>query len=243
MESNANKINVMKYHLKKASPDLFLAGGVLCIIGGGLFAIKQTPKAIKILEKKKEENNVEKTKAVAPLYIPSIILTGVGVASIICSRNMTNRKLAAMTTAYTMSETAYKSYKNKVKDMVEEEKYEEINKEVNRDVLSRNSINDREVHIKTSGDVLFFDNMTSRYFKSSVNEIDKVVNLLNKRLRNEMTIQLNDFYSEIGLPLAKVGCDIGWDIKRGEIEINTNHASIADDGQPCIVLDYDCWPI
>lgn len=243
MGTNANKINIMKHHLRKASPDLFLAGGVLCIIGGGLFAIRQTPKAIKILEKKKEKNNVEKVKAVTPLYIPSIILTGVGIASVICSRNMTNRKLAAMTTAYTMSETAYKTYKNKVKDMVEEEKYEEINKEVDRDILSRNPINDREVHIKASGDVLFFDNHSGRYFKSSINEIDRAVNLLNKRLRNEMTIQLNEFYSEIGLPIIKGGVFVGWDIKDGDVEINTNHASVADDGQPCIVLDYDCDPI
>lgn len=236
-------VNKMKRHLSQASPDLFLAGGVLCIIGGGVFAIWQTPKAIKILEKKEKPTKMEKVKAVAPLYIPSVFLTGVGIASIICSRNITNKKIAAMTTAYTVSETAYKTYKNKVKEMVDEDKYEEIKKEVNRDVLSKNSINDREVHITSSGDVLFFDEMSGRYFKSSVNEIDRVVNLLNKRLRNDMSITLNDMYAEIGLPIVKVGCFTGWDIKDGEIEINTNRASIADDGQPCIVLDYDCIPV
>ena len=233
MNTNVNK---MRCFVKKSAPDLFLAGGVISILIAGGLAIKQTPKAMKILEKKKEEKNIEKVKAVAPLYIPSAVLTCIGVASIVCSRNMTNRKLAAMTTAYTMSETAYKTYRNKVKEMVDDDKYKDIEKEVVKETTSRNPVGSREVFIQPKGEVLMYDNSSGRYFKSSMNEVERAVNLLNKKMRSDMTIVLNEFYIEIGLPPIKLGEELGWDIDKGDIDFVTS-TGLTEDQQPCIVIE------
>lgn len=233
------KVNKMRYCLKKSAPDLFLVAGVVAIIGGGIYAVKQTPKAIKILETMEEDSNMDKVKVLAPLYIPSVLSTCAGITSIVCSRNMTNSKIAAMTTAYTVSETALKTYKRKVKEIVDEEKYEEIKSEVNKERLKRTPIGDREIYMANKGDVLMFDSSSGRYFKSNIDTIDKIVNLLNKRMMSEMRISLNEFYSEIGLPPIKIGMDIGWDIDRELISVDTG-ASIAENGEPCIVIDYDC---
>jgi hypothetical protein len=227
--------------VSRNASDLLLVGGVGCILAGGILAIKQTPKAIRLLEKKKDHTTVEKVKTLTPLYIPSILLTGVGITQIVCSRNITNNKLAAVATAYTMSESAFRTFKEKVRDAVEPEKYEEIKKEYAAERLRKDPIVNKEVIIQPKGDVLIYDSMSGRYFKGSMDRINQAVNLLNKRMISEMTILLNDFYSEIDIPPIKVGCDVGWTIDQHLIEIDVT-SSIADNGEPCLVIDYEVIP-
>jgi hypothetical protein len=238
---NSYSKNVKNILTKNAS-DLLLVGGVACILGGGALAIRQTPKAVKLMEKKKEDKAIEKVKTITPLYIPSVLLTGLGIAQIICSRNITNNKIAAITTAYTVSETAFKTYKEKVRDIVDPEKYEEIKREVAAEKLRRDPISNKEVTVTSKGDVLIYDNMSGRYFKSSVNDIERAANWINKRLRSEMSMDLNDFYSEIGLSAIKIGCEVGWHIDEGELEPSFS-STIAENDVPCLVLDYDVVPI
>lgn len=232
----------MRNLVTRNASDLLLAGGVSCILGGGLLAIRQTPKAIRLLEKKKKETTIEKVKTVTPLYIPSILLTGLGVAQIVCSRNITNNKIAAMATAYTVSETAFKTYREKVKDIVEPEKYEEIKREVAAETIRQNPMGNKEIIMTNNGNVLILDSMSGRYFMGNMDDIERAVNLLNKKMMSEMTMQLNDLYSEIGLSPIKIGVNMGWSIDDSLIEIRFGSA-IADNGDPCLVLDYDVMPI
>lgn len=235
-------LNYAKNLVSRNATDLLLVGGVGCILSGGILAIKQTPKALKIAEKKKEQTSVEKFKALAPLYIPSILLTGVGITQIICSRNITNNKLAAVATAYTVSESAFRTYREKVKDIVEPEKYEEIKSRVAAEKLKQDPLGNKEIIMTDRGNVLIYDNMSGRYFKGNREDIDHAVNVINKRLRNDMVVQLNDFYAEIGLNVVKIGCELGWDIDKDDLEVSYS-SSIADNGEPCLVIDYEVIPI
>lgn len=225
-----------RHLVSRNASDLLLVGGVGCLIAGGIFGIKQTPKAIKILEEKKEETNLEKTKKVAPLFVPAVGLTILGITQIVCSRNITKNKIAAITTAYTVSETAYKTYRNKVRDIVNPEQYEDIQREVVRETVNKNPAQNKETFNPSLNKVLIYDNSADRYFEGTLNEIEKAVNVLNKKMRNEMTISLNEFYSEIGLNPTKTGEYLGWKIDKDEIEIYTS-SGIADDGRPYIILE------
>lgn len=228
--------------VSKNGADLLLVGGVSCIIGGGIWAIRNTSKAILILDKKKDERTMDKVKAVAPLYAPAIVLTGLGIAQIVCSRNITKNKIATIATAYTVGEKAFHTYREKVREMVEPDKYEDIRREVVADKLKNDPLGNREVIMTGNNDSLMYDEQSGRYFKGNINDIDSAVNMLNKRMRSEMTIRLNDLYNEIGLPIVKMGGNLGWDIDRYSIEIRYG-SHIADSGEPCIVLEYDCTVI
>jgi hypothetical protein len=224
--------------LNRNASDLLLVGGVACILGGGILAIRQTPKAVQLMENKKDKPTIDKIKTVAPLYIPPLLLTGVGIAQIVCSRNITNNKIAAMATAYTVSETAFKTYREKVKDIVEPDKYEEIKREVADEQLRRDPIGNKEIIMTTRGNVLMYDNMSGRYLKSTMDDVDRAVNILNKRMMSDMTVLLNDFYTEIGLDVIKLGCEVGWDIEKDSIDVRYT-STIADNGEPCLVMDYE----
>lgn len=228
-------IKTVRHLLNRNASDLLLVGGVICILGGGALAIRQTPKAVKILEEKKNKKTINKVKAVTPLFVPAIGLTVIGITQIVYSRNITKNKLAAITTAYTISETAYKTYRDKVKDIVEPEQYEEIKREVVRETVNKNPGNKETINI-SGNKVLIYDNSADRYFEGTLNEVEKAVNCMNKRMRTDMTISLNDLYSEIGLNPTKTGDYLGWHIDKDEIEIYTS-SGIADDGRPYIVLE------
>ena len=221
--------------VSRNASDLLLIGGVGCILTGGALAIRKTPEAILILDKKKKASNIDKAKAVAPLFVPAIGFTVVGIVQIICSRNITRNKIAAITTAYTVTETAYKTYRDKVKEYVEPEQYEDIEREFVRETVKRNPNNKETINI-SGNKVLIYDNSADRYFEGTLNEIEKAVNTLNKRLRNDMVITMNEFYSEIGLNPTKTGEYLGWKIDKDEIEIYTS-SGIADDGRPYIMLE------
>ena len=229
-------IKTMRNLISRNSSDLLLIGGVGCLLGGGALAIRQTPKAMKILEEKKEKDNLTKVKSVAPLFVPAIGLTVLGITQIVCSRNITKNKIAAITTAYTVSETAYKTYRDKVKEMVEPERYDNIQREYVKETVNRNSNGNKENIIISGNKVLIYDNSADRYFEGTMNEIEKAVNYLNKKMRSDMSVTLNDFYSEIGLNPTKTGDYLGWHIDKDEIEIYTS-SGIADDGRPYIILE------
>lgn len=228
-------IKTVRILVSKNASDLLLFGGIGCILGGGALAIRQTPKAVKLLEENKKKDNLEKIKEVAPLFVPTVGLVGVGIVQIVCARNITKNKLAAMTTAYTISDKAYKTYRDKVKEIVEPEKYENIQREVARETVDRNPANKECINV-SGNKVLIYDSSADRYFEGTLNEIEKAVNILNKRMRNDMVISLNEFYTEIGLNCTKTGEYLGWNIDKDEIEINTS-SDISEDGRPYMILE------
>ena len=56
-----------------------------------------------------------------------------------------------------------------------------------------------------------------------------------------MYVSLNDLYDELDLDHTKVGDELGWKIDDGLIELYFS-SQLADDGTPCIVMDYVSAP-
>ena len=60
-------------------------------------------------------------------------------------------------------------------------------------------------------------------------------------LSGDMYVSLSEFYDELGLDHTAISDDLGWDIDKGMIELDFS-SQIADDGTPCIVVDYCIAP-
>ena len=99
-----------------------------------------------------------------------------------------------------------------------------------------------EIIFVGDGETLCYDVLSGRYFKSKIDKIKKAENDLNRRMRDEMYISLNEFYYEIGLPSIKIGEDIGWNIDReGYIDLRFS-SQLNDNDEPVFVIDYGCGP-
>lgn len=228
---------------KKHSPEILIGMGIAGAASSVIFAVKATPKAMILLEEKRQELGVEKLEAkeiiktAAPVYIPTAVSFGVSVACIVGASSVNARRNAALTAAYTLSESTLRTYRDKVLETVGEDKEREIRQKATIEQQQKIPEPQALVVSSAAGQLKCFDSLSGRYFVSTKNEIDKAVNEFNRQLRDDMRISLNDWYDLIGLDTNKLGDMLGWDIERGYVE--TCYASRLDeDGLPCLVVNY-----
>ena len=74
-----------------------------------------------------------------------------------------------------------------------------------------------------------------------IEKLKKIENYLNRRMRSEDYISLNEFYYEVGLDGVGAGYDLGWNIERGYIELEFS-SQLASDGTPCLVVGFNTPP-
>lgn len=248
-----NKLNVstivrsIRASMKKHSPEILTGFGIAGMVVTTVMAVKATPKALQLIEQKKEEEETDKLTSIAIIkttwlcYIPSVIMGSVSVCCLIGASSVNLRRNAALAAAYTLSEDALKDYREKVVEVLGDKKEQTIRDEVAKDKVNKNPVANSEVIIVERGNTLCYDSISGRYFKSDIDKIKKAVNDLNRQMRDEMYISLNEFYYEIGLSGTKIGEDIGWNIEKGYIDINFS-SQLTEDSTPCLVLDYSLAP-
>ena len=102
----------------------------------------------------------------------------------------------------------------------------------------------REVILTESGgNTICYDVLSGRYFKSDRDKITRVMNELNRQMRDEMYVTLNDFYYELGLDGTKMGDMLGWSARGGLFTVNARYSShLAANGQPCLAVSFNVAP-
>ena len=243
----AAAIRNMRTAVKKHSPEILTGIGIAGMITTTVMAVRATPKALILIEEKKDELEVneltpkEIVQAAWACYIPAAVTGTVSIACLIGASSVNIRRRAALATAYTLSESALKEYQEKVVETIGEKKEQGIRDAVAKDKIEKNPVSNREVVILERGNTLCFDAVSGRYFKSDIEKIKKAVNELNLRMRDEMYISLNEFYYEIGLNGTSIGDELGWNVNQGYIDVSFS-SQLADDGTPCLVIEYHIAP-
>ena len=240
----AQLMRVAKTSITKHSPEILTGIGIAGMITTTVLAVKATPKAIRLIEEAKEEKGEDLTKAETvktcwKAYIPAAATCVASTACLIGASSVSIRRNAMLATAYKLSETAFSEYKEKVVETIGDEKEKVVREKVSEERIKKNPITKNEIIMTNYGDTQFYETLSGRYFKSDIEQIKKVVNYLNKDMLQDMfgTISLNEFYDELELERIDLGDELGWRVDKGLIEIDFT-SKIADNGKPCIVLDY-----
>lgn len=241
-------INSTKTVLSKRSPEILTGIGVAGMITTTILAVKATPKALMLLDDAEYEKGesltaAEKVKTCWKCYIPAVTSGIVSVTCVIGANSVHARRNAAIATAYKLSETAFTEYKQQVIETIGEKKEKAVKEKVAKKKLEKNPVSSNQVIITEKGNTLCYDSISGRYFKSDIETIKKAVNELNRRMvGGEMYISLTEYYTEIGLEPTVVSDDLGWNLNHeGIIELDFG-SMIADDGTPCIIVDYMVAP-
>lgn len=233
--------------LAKRSPEILTGIGIAGMITTTVLAVKATPKALILLEEEKKEKGVDKLKFKSTIktawkcYVPATVTGVMSVACLVGASSVNVRRNAALATAYSISETALKEYRAKVVETIGERKEQAVRDAIAKDKIEQNPVSTREIIITDKGDTLCYDTISGRYFKSGKDKLERIVNELNRRMLNEGYISLNEFYSEIGLPLITVGDELGWRTDRGFVELYFS-AQLTPDNEPCMVVGFDVAP-
>lgn len=237
--------------LKKHSPAILTGIGVAGMIVATVTAVRATPKALRLVDEKeikegKRLTSSEIVKTTWKCYIPSAVTGICSIGCIIGASSINARRNAALATAYAISMSDLSAYKKKAIEVVGEKKEQEICDAVAKEKLEKAHIEDRSIIVTGKGETHCYDPLTDRYFKSDMETLRKAENNLNKRMRDEVRITLNEFFAEIGLDDCEVGDKLGWDIDKGYIELNFS-SQLDGYGVPCLVLghnnppQYICW--
>lgn len=248
------------------APGITIGLGTGAILVAGVMVGVATPKAMKLIEdaqvaktkrfetmKEKAPDDavmdetdeltwVEIIKAGWKPYAPAIMTAVVGVACIVGGTRANARRNAALSAAYTVVEQTLNDYTAKTKEIVGAKKEKEIRDAIAEDELKKHPLSGYNVvRMPKCGKTLCYDVRSREYFMSDYNTIKKVENDLNRRLRSEMFISLNDVYDEFGIVHDdELGDDIGWNVDN-ELEF-TISSKIAENNEPCLVVNYVIAP-
>lgn len=232
--------------MKKHSPEILTGIGIAGMITTAVMAVRATPKALVLIEEKKEELEVETLKPVETIkaagvcYIPAALVCVASVACLVGASSVNLRRNAALATAYTLSETTLKEYQEKVVEKLGDKKEREIREDISKDKIQKTNFSAGDIIVTDKGNTVCIDAYSGRPFYSDIDKLKRIVNELNREMRNCDYISLNEYYDEIGLDHVKMGDQIGWHIDRGYIDLQFG-ADLKDD-KPCIYVDYNLMP-
>lgn len=265
MKSNTimNFLKNAEVFTKRNSPAILTGLAIVGVISTAWAAYKAGPRASKILEdyrkdmrdcrpNDKETKKVivgETVKKMVPVIAPTIIMGGSTIACIVGSQSISSRRIAALSAAYSISETTVKNLNNKMEEMLGEKKARAVKDAIMNDKLKSDSEKDRKVLsenfvIPGDGTVLCKDLQTGRMFHSNAEKIKQAIATCSYNIVSDMYISLNEFYEAINSPDLEsipLGNDLGWNIEdsiKGKLPI-TLSALLTDDGKPCLCVDYD----
>lgn len=250
-------IKSIRVSAKKNSPQILTGIGITGMVTATIMAVKATPKALVLIGEREDEwmkehlgdvelsykavPKIEVVKAAWACYIPSVIVGGISIACLIGASSVNMRRNAALATAYTLSESALKEYQEKVIEEIGEKKEEAVRDRIAKDHIEKNPVSKNEVVLTEKGETLCYDMLSGRYFKTDIDKLRKAENDLNRQMRDDIYISLNEFYYAIGLDSIKIGDNIGWNIDKGYIDLKFS-SQLTEDGKPCLVLDYQVGP-
>ena len=234
-------------YLKRNTPTILTCMGGVGVVATAVTAVRATPKALQALEIAEKQKggsltNLEKFRVAGPVYIPSV---AIGVSTLACifgANALNKRQQAALTSAYAMLNTSYKEYKNKVKDMYGDEAANDVTEQIAEDKYDANTV-------EGDGKDLFYDEFSGRFFRSTIEEVQRAEYNLNRDLVLRDWVNINEFYDYLKLDKVDGGDHIGWstymnmDMYWQSWVDFSNRKTVTDDGKEYYIITMFQEPI
>lgn len=222
----------VRLFIKRNAPTILTCLGAVGVVATAVMAVKETPKALTLLENAKEEKGeeltkFEKVKVAGPVYIPSVLTGAATIACIFGSNIISKNQQAALMSAYALLDNSYKEYKKKTDELYGEEAGKQIRGEIAKDKYTGDEVSlddDKE---------LFYDFYSGRYFESTKQEVLWAQYETNRSMFVNYSVGVNEYYELLGLePLPEYEM-LGWTC--GQIEEMYWHPWIEFDNEETVI--------
>lgn len=224
-------------------------GGGACFIGATLTGISVTPFAVKLVNEYKSKKDKNKKDfailfgKLSLIYTPTIALTILGCNNLDKSCKTYEKQIAAATTAYMITDKAYREYKDKIKEKLSEKKEKQVHDEIvqkNLNEAENPEDSGKEISVIDNGELLCEIAKTKRFFRATPETVYKVEKELSDRFsqtKGETWVSFNDMYDMLGMDRDDLGDYLGWDVDSG-IEWSYSYC-IRGNNEKCLVIDFD----
>lgn len=179
---------------------------------------------------------VEKARLVWSLYIPSTVSCAATITAIISANRIGMKRTAAYAAGYSVLESAFVEYQNKVIDQIGAKADKKLRAELAQDKVLAQPPKEGQI-ILSSGSVMCCELHTRRYFMSDMETLRRAQNDTNAKVIHDLYTTMSDFYDLIGLPHTTHSDNLGWNSDRLMELIFTT--VLSEDGRPCIAFDYN----
>lgn len=239
--------------LRHASPTILTCFGVVGVVGTAVMAVKETPKALRLIKAKKNELQKDKLTPVELVqttwrcYIPSALIGAGTITCIIGIGVMDRRNQAALTSAYAMLNESYKQYRQAAKRVYGENADDRIHAEMAKDAMVADRAWGYQVYNMdmdpASEHLLFYDLASKKYFNTTMAAVLNAQYHVNRNISIRGDCSLNEYLSFLGVDGVEHGDEMGWDITHMVEDCDAywldfdNSKEILEDGLECIVID------
>lgn len=223
---------------------------ILGMISAVVLAAKAGKDSANDIEEAKEELQVEeltfkeKFHVTWKRYIPVILILGLSIACLVVNTNRMMKRYAALSTAYALSESYLKDYMEATKESVGTKKEQTIRDNVMNKQIREHPIDEEERRgiIDTgNGNTLFYDAITTRYFRSSMEKVKVAERDLAGIYATEDELKLDEYTYAIGLGAhSECGNYLGWR-KTGKFDGTESFgfdysSGLTDSGEPYVAI-------
>lgn len=237
-----NLLHRSKLFVDRNTPTILTVLAGVGVVATAVLTAKETPKALEVLKAAKEEKGEELTKTekvltAAPAYIPAIITGAATIACVFGANILNKHQQAALASAYAFLDTSYKEYKKKVDELYGEDAGAKVRAEIAKD-----HIEEADIPEEDDGKLLFFDDYSGRYFRSTIEQVQKAEYNLNRTLFMYDCVSLNEFYSDLGIDPIDSGWVTGWtkpinQERHWQEWVDFIHEKVVmDDGLECYII-------
>lgn len=243
--------------IEKNAPLILQITGIAGMLGGTVMATRESLKADEVLKKYREEHSndndskvvkiAKEAIAVAPCYVKTFGIEAASVVLLILSYRLNMKRIMALTAALSLSEERFKEFKAKTDELFGKDGgSEHVNRDIMGDYISSMDELPNEflsqIIETVGGNVLTVDSVTGRIFYTSRNYVERCLNELNVKLRDEMYLTINDWYDILGLSHCAAGDDLGFivdDYGRRGVKFDFDTELSRGGELPLMVIRYD----
>lgn len=229
-------------NFKKHSTTILTVIGSVGVIATAAVAVKETPKALLLIEQMDDEpSKVDIVKETWKCYIPAALVGASTIACIFAANGLNKRKQAALISAYTMLDSAYKEYQAKTKELLGEDGEFKIRKAIAED--KNDETDDPDSH---KGKLRFYDYFSGEYFYRTMEELIDAEYQINRKFAIRGYVTIGDWYDLIGVQPDSFNDVLGWSFDENSTDcrwIDFEHElTKMEDGYDCYIVHMVCPP-
>lgn len=239
------------------SPAILTAIGVTGAVAATYLAAKGGMEAVGLLKMAEEEKKndlgegfdeeldgkltfEEKFNATWKCFAPAVGCLVLSATAVICANRVSDRRTAAMASAYSIVKESYGEYRAKNVEKIGKKKEQEVRDEIAQDRRNSHPIDKTTLIVTGKGPTLVYDKWNDRYFTSSRNEIDAAVNELNREINVNGFATMTEFYNLLNVPSVGHSDYLGWSVKQLlEVEFS---GTLDKEGEPCLQMEFKAEP-
>jgi hypothetical protein len=247
-------VSASRLFLKRNASTILTCVGAAGVVVTSVLAVKATPTAIELLKEAEQEKGekltkLEVVKIAGPAYIPAAITGASSIACIFGANVLNKRQQAALMSAYALIDNSYKEYKGTVEELYGENANAKVREAIAKAKYEDEKAKKEAESEEDDGKQLFYDQFSGRYFRSTIEDVQRAEYRLNRTLMMRDYVYLNEFYEDLDLEPLEQGYSYGW--SRGanlarywQDWVDFTHEKVVhDDGLECQIIVMQGEPV